>query len=68
MSEDPHAAEILAEVKYLRRDLDRIVKRLDHDTISKKEYVPVQRLVYGLVGTVLGTVLFWLLMLIKDTQ
>ena len=49
-------AEIKAELKYLRKDLDKIVHRLDKNVVTRIEYIPIQRLVYGLVAMVLGGV------------
>ena len=49
----------LMDIKYIRRDLDEIKEKLEKNNenyITKEQFLPIQRIVYGLVGLVLTSV------------
>ena len=51
MTEGSNNIEV--ELKYIRRDLDDIKKKLGEHYITKNEFAPVRNLVYGLVALIL---------------
>ena len=52
------------DLKYIRRDLDAIMKKLDEGYVTKAEFAPVKTIVYGLVGLMLTAVVAALLGLV----
>jgi thiosulfate reductase cytochrome b subunit len=60
-------SEIETDIKYIRRDLDKIMERLDNNFVKREEFVPVQRLVYGVVGLILTSVIVALIALVLRT-
>lgn len=60
-------SELETDIKYIRRDLDKIMDRLDNNFVKREEFVPVQRLVYGVVGLILTSVIVALIALVLRT-
>jgi len=52
------------DIKYIRRDLDKIMYKLDNHFVTKGEFAPVQKIVYGLVTLILTSVVIALLALV----
>ncbi len=40
-------------LEYIKRDIAEIKEKLDQKYVSKEEFEPIKRIVYGLVGIVL---------------
>lgn len=57
-------SDIQTDIQYIRRDLDKIMEKLDRNYVTKEEFVPVQRLVYGVVGLILTSVVVALVALV----
>ena len=55
---------VSADLKYIRRDLDKIMDKLDKNYVTKAEFAPVQKIVYGMVGILATSVLIALLALV----
>ena len=55
---------IETDLKYIRRDLDKIMEKLDKNYVTKDEFAPVQKIVYGLVTLILTGVVLALLALV----
>lgn len=58
------------DIQYIRRDVDRITKRLDElksHYVLKTEYLPVQKLVYGVTALILTSTILGMLALILKT-
>jgi len=55
---------IETDIKYIRRDLDKIIDKLDKNYVTKAEFAPVQKIVYGLVTLILTSVVIALLALV----
>lgn len=56
------------DLRYIRRDIDEIKKKLDGEYVTKSEFVPVQRLVYGITGLVMTLVITALVMLVLKVK
>jgi len=63
MDEQDKAME--TDLKYIRRDLDRIMKLMETYTL-KVEFVPVRMIAYGLVTAVLSGTVVLLMSLLYD--
>lgn len=46
-------SDIETDIKYIRRDLDSIIDKLDQNYVTKAEFAPVRVIVYGAVGLML---------------
>lgn len=60
-------AELTIHLQYIREELNKISVKLDTMTeifVTKEEFAPVKKLVYGLVGIVLTSVVVAVLALI----
>lgn len=55
---------IETDIKYIRRDLDKIIEKLDRNYVTKAEFAPVQKIVYGMVALILTGVVVALLALV----
>jgi hypothetical protein len=55
---------IEAEVGHLYSAVDKLDTRLDRDFVTQKEYEPVRKIVYALVGLILTFVVVALLALV----
>ena len=56
-----------SELKYIRRDLDKLINKidnLDRNYVTKTEWLPVQKIVYGLVAIMLSSLLLGILALV----
>lgn len=57
-------ALIKQDLEYIARSVNKIEKKLEDDYVTKTEFDPIQRLVYGMVGLVMVTVLGALLAMV----
>lgn len=55
------AEDISTELKYIRRDLDAINRKLDNNYVTKSDFAPVKSIVYGMVGLMLTAIVVALL-------
>jgi site-specific recombinase len=55
---------VLASIKYIQRDIAEIKAKLDDKYVTKDEFDPVKRLVYGMAGAILLAVVAALLSLV----
>lgn len=56
MSTETQIAVIATTVKNIEKDVDEIKTKLDENYITKSEFEPVKRVVYGLVALILSAV------------
>jgi len=49
--------DLATEVRYIRRDVDKILKKLDDHYVTRAEFAPVKLIVFGMVGLILTSVL-----------
>ena len=75
MDEDVQNTEILIELAKQRVILERMqrdLKELKHESkeqyVTKAQFIPVQNLVYGMVGLILVSVITALLAIVVRTQ
>ena len=45
--------DMAKDIIYIRRDVDKIIAQLDKDYVTKDQFEPIRKIVYGLVGTIL---------------
>lgn len=57
-------ALIKQDLEYIARSVNKIEKQLEDNYVTKTEFAPIQRLVYGMVGLVMVTVLGALLAMV----
>lgn len=50
-------AVIANDIAYIKRDVSFINDKISKNFVTREEFIPIQRLVYGLVGLILLTVL-----------
>lgn len=53
MSENHNETALIIEMRYIRRDLDEIKLKLDGSYVTKEEFAPIKKIVYGLVSIIL---------------
>ena len=57
MNDNPSSLEVMAnEMKHISSDVSEIKSTLRGSYVSKDEFEPIKRIVYGLVGLILVTV------------
>ena len=57
MNDKPSSLEVMAnEMKHISKDVSEIKSTLRGSYVSKDEFEPIKRIVYGLVGLILVTV------------
>lgn len=57
-----------SDISYIKRDVKDIKEKLSKDYITREEFEPVKRLVYGLVGTILLSTLGAILALVYKSH
>lgn len=57
-------AIIATQIMDIKDDLHEIKGKLDDEYITRQEFEPVKKIVYGMVGLILFTVTGWLLLLL----
>ncbi len=60
------AATTSQDIQYIKQDINEIKMRLDNKYVSKETFIPVQNLVYGMVGTMLIAVVGGLMALLLN--
>lgn len=63
-SEDSDIAVIKNDIGYIKQDVAEIKRMQQSHYVSKEEFEPIKRLVYGLVGLILTGVVVTLLSLV----
>jgi len=61
---DTSFAVISNDISYIRRDVSEIKQRLEGDYVTKEQFAPIQKLVYGLVSLILVAVVGALMALV----
>lgn len=56
MSDDTKLAVISTKMEYVQTKLDQIDNKLNASYVSKDEFEPIKRIVYGMVGLILVAV------------
>ena len=57
MNDKPSSLDVMAnEMKHISKDVSEIKSTLRGSYVSKDEFEPIKRIVYGLVGLILVTV------------
>jgi chaperonin cofactor prefoldin len=56
MTDDVKLAVIQNDMQYLKEKLDRVDTKLSSSYITKEEFEPIKRIVYGMVGLILVAV------------
>jgi len=49
-------ALIAKDIEYIKKDVSEIKTKIDSDYVTKEEFIPVQRVVFGLVALILTAV------------
>ena len=55
-SDETNIAVIANDIIYIKKSIDDITEKLQQDLVTKVEFEPVKRLVYGLVSLILVAV------------
>jgi hypothetical protein len=58
------AAGVAVDISYIKADISNINSKLDDHYVTKDQFAPIQRLVYGLVGLILIAVVGAILALV----
>jgi hypothetical protein len=61
-------AVLANDMNYIRRTLDQVDNKISTHYVSKEEFEPIKRIVYGLVGLILVAVVGALLSLVVVKQ
>ena len=61
-------SSIDVKLDYIQRDVAKINEKLDHEYVTKEEFMPVKNIVYGMVGVILLTVLGAIVALVIKAQ
>jgi chaperonin cofactor prefoldin len=56
MADDVKLAVIQNDMQYLKEKLDKVDTKLSSSYITKEEFEPIKRIVYGMVGLILVAV------------
>jgi len=54
--EDTQIAVMANDISYIKKSIDDMNSRLDHHYVTKDEFDPIKKLVYGMVAIVLSSV------------
>lgn len=49
-------AKIQKDIEYLTREITKLTKQVENNFVTKAEFEPIKKLVYGLVGLILTSV------------
>ncbi len=63
-SQNVKIAEMAKDIKYIKDEVDDIKKKMEADYVTRQEFEPIKRFVYGLVTIVLVGVIGAILALI----
>ncbi len=63
-NEAVEAALIKKDLEYIKRQVDGINRRIESNYITRVEFQPIQKLVYGMVGLILVSVVGALISLV----
>ena len=44
---------LTVDISYIKRDVQQIKDKIEHDNITRAEFEPIKRTVYGLIGLIL---------------
>lgn len=55
-NEDTSLALMANDMKYMRQDISEIKNTVRHGYVTKEEFEPIKKIVYGLVGLILVSV------------
>lgn len=55
--ENTQIALMAQDIVYIKKSVDDLALKVDHNYITKDEFQPVKQLVYGLVGLILTAVI-----------
>lgn len=48
--------ELQKDVEYIKKSLDELKKNQNHNFVTKAEFEPIKKIIYGLVGLILAGV------------
>lgn len=63
-SQEVELAEIKKDIEYIKRTVQRIEHRQEIDFVTREEFEPIKKIVYGMVTLVLTSVFVGLLTLV----
>jgi len=63
-SMETQIAVAIEQIGGVRKDINALSEKIDNNYVTKSEFEPVQKIVYGLVGMMLVTVVSALLLLV----
>jgi len=63
-SNEVDLAVIQTDISYIKESMTKIVETLDKNYVTRTEFDPIKRIVYGMVGLILVTVFLALLTII----
>jgi len=55
-SDEVQIAVMATDISYIKKSVEEISKKIGEDFVTKDEFEPVKRIVYGLVGLILVAV------------
>jgi hypothetical protein len=61
---DTKIAVMATDINYIKEKIDELCKRMESDYVTKAEFDPIKRIVYGMVGLILVGVVGGLLALL----
>ncbi|CAB4176042.1 hypothetical protein UFOVP1522_20 [uncultured Caudovirales phage] len=54
--EDTQIAVMANDISYIKKSIDDLSLKVDHNYVTKDEFDPIKKLVYGMVAVVLSSV------------
>lgn len=63
-SQEVIAAEMQKDLEYTKKTVENIERKLDSEFVTREEFDPIKKIVYGMVGIVLTSVFAGLVALV----
>ena len=54
--EDTQIAVMANDISYIKKSIDELSLKVEHNYVTKDEFEPIKKLVYGMVAVVLSSV------------
>lgn len=67
-TESVQLAVMANDVGYIKKAIDDLAQKVDNGYVTKEQFAPIQKLVYGLVGLILVSVIVALLSLVLRSK
>lgn len=63
-SDETDMALMARDITYIKKSIDDLTAKVDHNYVTKDQFEPVRKIVYGLVGLILVSVVGALMTLV----